>query len=319
MSTQVAVVCGGVGAAKFLRGLVQVVPPGGIAAIANVADDTELHGLHISPDLDTITYTVSGEVNPETGWGLQGESWNTLRALERFAAHRPEGSGAGATWFSLGDKDMATHLYRTARLREGASLTEATGEIAAAYGLGLRLLPATDERLRTMVTLEDGREVDFQTYFVGLRHAVGVRSVRFEGPGHDAPTPQVRAALDEAATVVIAPSNPIVSIGPVLAVIGSLLGATRQRTVAISPIVAGAALKGPADRMLTDLGHEASVVGVARLYAPLAATLVIDRADEALAGAVEAEGMSVVVTDTIMSSPERAAALAAATIAATGS
>lgn len=314
MNGSVCVVCGGVGAAKFLRGLVQVVEPARVQAVANVADDTELHGLHISPDLDTITYTVSGQVNPDTGWGLAGETWATLGALARFAPVRPEGSAAGATWFQLGDKDMATHLYRTARLREGASLTQVTGEIAAAYGLGLALLPATDERLRTMVQLADGAEVDFQTYFVGLRHSVPVSGVRFDGPGIATPTPEVRRAVEQADVVVIAPSNPIVSIGPVVAVIEPLLRAARDRTVAISPIVAGAALKGPADRMLVELGHEASVVGVARLYAPLAATLVIDTADADLADAVEAEGIRAIVTDTIMSTPQRSAALASAVL-----
>lgn len=306
--TRIAVVCGGVGAARMLAGIVQVVDPGDVTGIVNVGDDLELHGLRISPDLDTITYTLAGEINPETGWGLKGETWQAMDSVRRYG---------GISWFGLGDRDLGTHLYRTQRLAEGATLTEVTAEIVAAWDLGLRLLPVSDDRLRTRVTLagggeDDGREVGFQEYFVQRRHGVPVRSIRFDGAAAAAPGPDVLATLADAERVVIAPSNPLVSIDPVLAVpgIAAAIIARRDDVVAVSPIVAGAALKGPADRLLVELGHEPTVVGVARLYAPLAATLVIDDADAHLADAVAAEGIRPVVAPTVMRTPELAAALA---------
>jgi LPPG:FO 2-phospho-L-lactate transferase len=305
--TEVAVLCGGVGAARFLRGLQQVVEPAGIAAIVNTGDDTVVHGLSISPDLDTITYTLAGAIDPERGWGLAGETWHAMNALSRYTA---------ATWFNLGDKDLATHLYRTARLAEGATPTTIASEIAAAWGLAIRLLPVTDGRLATVIELASGGEVAFQDYFVRLRHAVPVRSVRFVGDA--APTTEVLGVLDAATTIVIAPSNPIVSIGPLRSLRGidELLSRRRDRVVAVSPIVGGAALKGPADRMLAELGHEPSVLGVARLYAPIAAALVIDPVDADHAPAIEATGMRAVITPSVMSTPELAADLARATISA---
>jgi LPPG:FO 2-phospho-L-lactate transferase len=289
---------------------VRVRPPAEVTAVVNVGDDVELHGLHVSPDLDTITYTVAGAIDPERGWGLAGETWHAMEALARYPSAR--------TWFNLGDRDLATHLYRTDRLRAGASLSTVTAEIAAAWELGLRLLPVTDEPLRTMVTVEDEGEIGFQEYFVRRHHDVAVRSVRFEGAEGAKPAPGVLDALAEAERVVIAPSNPIVSIDPVLAVPGvrDALVARRTDAVAVSPIVAGAALKGPADRLLRELGHEVSVVGIARLYAPLAATLVVDEADAARATEVEAAGMRCVVAPTIMRGPAEAAALAEVVLAA---
>ena len=305
---QITVLAGGVGAARMLSGIVQVVDPASVTAVVNVGDDLELHGLRISPDLDTITYTLAGEINPETGWGLKGESWQAMDSVKRYG---------GISWFGLGDRDLGTHLYRTQRISEGATLSEVTAEITAAWGLGLRLLPATDDRLRTMITLagddaDSGLEVSFQEYFVHRRHGVPVSAVRFDGAEQARPGPDVLDALADATQVVIAPSNPVVSIDPVLAVPGirALLEARREDTIAVSPIVAGAALKGPADRLLRELGHEDTVVGIARLYAPLASTLVIDEADAALAGLVEAEGIRAVVAPSIMSTPERSAALA---------
>ena len=308
MSPQVTVIAGGVGAARMLAGIVQVVDPATVAAVVNVGDDLELHGLRISPDLDTITYTLAGEINPETGWGLRGETWQAMATVERYG---------GVRWFGLGDRDLGTHLYRTHRFGEGATLTEITAEIAEAWGLGLALLPVTPDRLPTIVPLDGerddaGLEVSFQEYFVQRRHSVPVSSVRFEGQEAARPTPAALDAITAAETLVIAPSNPLVSIDPVLAVPGvrAAVEARRERNVAVSPIVAGAALKGPADRLLVELGHEASVVGVARLYAPLAATLVIDEADAGLADAVAAEGTEPVVAETVMRTPEIAAALA---------
>ena len=305
------VLAGGVGAARLLAGLVQVVDPTTLTAVVNTADDLVMHGLEISPDLDTVTYTLAGAIDPERGWGLDGETWQAMESLRRYG---------GDAWFNLGDRDLGTHLFRTARRRAGASLSQVTAEIAAAWGLTLRLLPVTDDAIRTRVTVDDDGEIGFQEYFVHRQHAVAVRAVRFEGAAEAAPAPGVLEAIATAATVVIAPSNPIVSIGPVLAVPGvrDAVAARREDVVAVSPIVAGAALKGPADRLLTELGHESSVVGVARIYAELAATLVIDTADSALAGAVEAEGLRCVVTDTIMSSPERSAALARSVLAGSG-
>lgn len=316
----VTALCGGVGAARLLRGLQDVVAPGGLVAVANVGDDCDLHGLAISPDLDTITYTVSGCADAERGWGLVDETWAALGALERFAPGRPSASQAGATWFALGDRDLATHLYRTGRRAEGAPLSTITGEVAAAHGVAFRLLPVTDDRLRTFVaiavdTAPGGvEELDFQSWFVGRRHQGRVASVRFEGAGAASPAPGVLEALEAAERIVLCPSNPVVSIGPVLAVAAVRAALVRRRAevVAVSPIVAGAALRGPAATLLADLGHEVSVVGVARLYREVAATLVVDEADAERAAAVEAAGMACVVAPTVMGDLDASRALAEA-------
>lgn len=304
---QVCVISGGVGAARLIRSLTTVIDPTEITAVANVGDDLVLHGLHISPDLDTITYTLAGEINPETGWGLRGETWQAMETVGRYG---------GIEWFNLGDRDLGTHLYRTHRLSEGAGLAEITAEITAAWGLGIRLLPVTEDRLRTMVTLAEGAdagtEIGFQDYFVKHRHQVSVSAIRFDGADRARPGPGVLETIEGAERIVIAPSNPLVSIDPVLAVPGirAAIEARRDDVVAVSPIVGGAALKGPADRLLTELGHESSVVGIARVWAPLAATLVIDEADADAADAVAAEGITPIVTPTIMSEPGVAESLA---------
>lgn len=324
--SEVTVLAGGVGAARFLRGLVRAVPAATVSAVVNTGDDTELHGLSISPDLDTIVYTLAGAIDPERGWGLVDETWRAMESLERYAAVRPDGSSAAPRWFNLGDRDLATHFYRTARLREGASLTEVTAEIARAWGLELAVVPMTDDRFRTLVTLAPGAaddigaehgEVSFQDYFVRLRHGVPVTAVRFDHDGARLGAPAAEA-LTSAATIVIAPSNPLVSIGPIRALQGvdDLLAERRDRVVAISPIVGGAALKGPADRMLRELGMEPSAVGVARLYAPVAGTLVVDHADAHLAAGIEAAGVRCVVTDTVMTTHDVAAELATTCLAA---
>jgi len=314
----ITVISGGVGAARLLRGAVTVVPHDDLMTIVNTGDDTVMHGLSISPDLDTITYTVSGSIDPERGWGLSDEAWTTMQALDRFTSVRPVGSHAGENWFGLGNRDLATHFYRTTRLAEGASLADVTAEITRAFGIGFRVVPMSNDRVSTIVTLAGGSDVAFQEYFVKLRHDVPVRAVRFEGAG--TARPLGIAELRDSEAVVIAPSNPIVSIGPMRALDGfdAALHSRRDSVVAVSPIVAGAALKGPADRMLTELGHGASVVGVARLYAPIAGTLVIDAADQALAPQVEAAGMRCVVADTIMKTPEVAASLTRTCLAAVG-
>lgn len=304
---RVTVLAGGVGAARLLAGLVRVVDPACVTAVVNVADDTVLHGLAISPDLDTVVYTLAGAIDPERGWGLRDETWHAMEALERYG---------GPTWFRLGDRDLATHLHRTRRLSEGAPLSQVTAEIAAAWGLGLDVLPVTDDAVRTMITLggphaEAGSEVAFQDYFVRLRHAVPVTGVRIEGAATARPAPGVLDAIRLADRIVIAPSNPIVSIGPVLEVPGvrAAVEARRHDVVAVSPIVGGRALKGPADRLLAELGHEPSAAGVARLYAPVAGTLVLDSLDDQHEQAVRAAGLHCVVTDTIMRDPPSAAEL----------
>lgn len=308
---------GGVGAARFASALLSVIDPADLTIVVNTGDDTELHGLSISPDLDTVVYTLAGAIDPVRGWGLEGESWTTMEALARYAEVGPPSSSAGTTWFSLGDRDLSTHLYRTARRADGASLTQITSEIARAWGLVPRILPMCDGRFRTMVTLaESGSEIGFQDYFVRLRHDVAITSVRFD---HEdaAPTADVMTALGDG-TVVIAPSNPIVSIGPIRALPGidDVLSSRRDDVVAISPIVGGTALKGPADRMLTELGRDPSVIGVAELYAPVASTLVIDPVDAHLAAGVEQAGMRCVVVPSIMTTPVIAAELARACLAA---
>ncbi len=307
----ITALAGGVGAARLLRGLVRIVPPDQVTAVVNTGDDIELHGLHISPDIDTVLYTLAGLSDDERGWGLSGESWVVM---DRLAAI------GGDSWFRLGDRDLATHLLRTSRLAAGATLSEATAELASALGVVTRVLPMADDPVRTKLTLRNGPEVGFQEYFVGRRHAVAVSSLRFAGAAAARPAPGVLEAIGAATTVVLCPSNPLLSIGPPLAVpgIADALTDRRETVVAVSPIVAGAALKGPADRLLGELGHEVSAVGVARLYAGIAGTLVIDEADAALAGGVRAAGLRCVVAPTIMSDPERAARLARTVLSAAG-
>ncbi|MET1002430.1 MAG: 2-phospho-L-lactate transferase [Acidimicrobiia bacterium] len=301
---------GGVGAARFLAGLVRAVPPASVTAIVNTADDEEFHGLHVSPDLDSVTYTLAGASNTAQGWGLEGETFATLAALARFDVD---------TWFGLGDKDLATHLYRTQRLRAGASLSTVTAEIARAWDVPVKLVPMTDDRVRTRVAVRDpDRELAMQEWFVRERAEPEVRSVRFEGAAAARPAPGVIDALTGADAVLICPSNPVISIGPILAVPGIVeaLRARRDRVVGISPIVGGAPVRGPADRLMGPLGIEVSCVGVARAYTQFCGTLVIDAVDAHRAGEVEAAGVNAVVADTMMHSPEVAAALARRALAA---
>ena len=325
----ITVLAGGVGAARYLAGQLQVTPAAEVTAVVNVADDVELHGLHVSPDIDTVIYTLSGAIDPERGWGLADETWNALGELRSLGID---------AWFNLGDRDIGTHLFRTTLLREGLTLSEATARLAAARGLGCRVLPASDQPIETRVTLAAtapvegagarvcgsstsyaaGDEIGFQEYFVRLAHDVPISGVRFAGVEEARPAPGVLEAIADANVVVIAPSNPVVSIGPVLAVSGitEALTARRNRNVAVSPIIAGAALKGPADRMLRELGEESSVVGVARRYREVIAALVIDEADAESASAVAETGVRPVLAPTIMSSPQAAAELARRTVAA---
>lgn len=321
----IAVLAGGVGAARFARGLIRAVSPSDVTIVVNTGDDTQLHGLHISPDIDTVIYTLSNSIDQEKGWGLAGETWRAMSALQQFSDVRPQSSRAGATWFNLGDADLATHMYRTARLEEGATLQEITDEIRHAFRVEAMIIPMTNNRVSTRVVLaahsptQPGETISFQEYFVKHRHELPVARIDFDGI--ESASCVAIQELQNAETVIIAPSNPIVSIGPIVALprVRDTLTARRDSVVAISPIVAGAALKGPADRMLTELGHDASVVGVARMYAPWCSTLVIDNADSHLAHEVEREGMKCVVTNTIMSSPDIAAELARMTLKAVAS
>ncbi len=307
---RIAVICGGVGAARFLRALTSVVDPHQVTAIINVADDMVLHGLSISPDIDTVTYTLAEAIDPDRGWGLRNETWRAMEALGRYGDRN---------WFNLGDQDLATHLQRTARLAEGASLTEVTGEIARSWGVDVTMLPVTNDRVSTWVTRADTQqEISFQEYFVGEQHGVPISRVRFDNIEHTSATPEVLTALEMADTIVIAPSNPLVSIAPVVDVPGvrAAIANSAAPTVAISPIVGGEALKGPAARMLAELGHDPTATGVARLWAGLTDVLLIDDEDAARSRAIASLGVVPYVTDTIMDGARRSAALARSALSA---
>ena len=309
------VVClaGGVGGAKLADGLQQIVAPGELTVVVNTGDDLERHGLTVCPDHDTLLYTLAGIADPVQGWGITGETFEVTAQLARLGEE---------TWFRLGDRDIATHLFRTERLRAGARPTEVALELAGRLGVRTRILPMTDATVRTRVRTDAGW-LDFQDYFVRLHQEPEVRDVRFEGVDGATVTPEVREAFRTAEVIVVAPSNPIVSIGPILAVPGLLAEITAARAggvpaVGVSGIVGGKALRGPADRMLAALGDEPSALGVARRYAAvgLLDVFVIDRADEALAGAIRALGLEVVVTDTIMTDGASRAALGREMVAA---
>jgi len=302
-----AALAGGVGAARFLRGLVQVVPPEEITVVVNTGDDDWFHGLLVCPDLDTVTYTLAGAENPDTGWGLAGETFAAIDALDRYGS---------PTWFRLGDQDLATHLYRTERLRDGAPLSAVAAEIARAWGVTSRLLPMSDDPISTRIDVRaaDGSvtELHMQEWFVRERAEPPVVAVRFDGVDRAAPAPGVLEVLHEADTVVVCPSNPVISIGPILAVPGvrEALRARRERVVGVSPIIAGAPVKGPADRLMDPLGMEVSCVGVARAYRDFCSALVIDAGDATRAPEVDALGVHSVVADTLMRDARVAAALA---------
>ncbi len=307
----ITALAGGVGAARFLRGLVRVVDPASVTVVVNTADDDRFHGLNVSPDLDTVTYTLAGAEHPEQGWGLAGETFTAMDALDRYGAD---------TWFRLGDHDLATHLYRTRRLDEGATLTEVTAEITAAWGVVPRVVPMSDDRVATRVTVRrpngDVEVLAMQEWFVRERANPAVVAVDFAGASTARPGPEVLDALERAETILVCPSNPVISIGPILAVPGiqDVLIRRRDRVVGVSPIIAGAPVKGPADRLMDPLGIEVSCVGVARAYAEFCGTLVIDSGDAARATEVEAAGMRVVVADTLMRDARVAAALAQHTL-----
>jgi LPPG:FO 2-phospho-L-lactate transferase len=304
----IVALAGGVGAARFLDGLVRLIPPERLVVIVNTADDAEIHGLHISPDLDTITYTLAGLAHSERGWGLDGDTFYCLDSLAELG---------GETWFLLGDRDLATHLYRTSRLRAGTPLTRITREIAHSLGLRATILPMSNDAVRTRILTRSG-ELDFQTYFVRRRCRDTVLGLRLEGSGKAEPAPGILDAIDNASAVIVCPSNPLISIGPILAVEGirDALCSTAARVAAVSPIVGGRALKGPAARMMRSLGMRSSAVQVAQLYKDFVDVFILDRADRREAPAIAALGIEPVVTATIMRDLRAKKALAAAVLAA---
>ncbi len=305
---RVTLLAGGTGGTKLAHGFAMLGERVELTVIANVGDDAEVNGLHVSPDIDALLYTLSGLIDTERGWGIRGDTHSAHAMFERL--------GAGDTWFTVGDGDLATHVHRTRLLRDGASLTDVTAAMATSLGIGARILPATDDRLRTRLETDAGT-LDFQDYFVRLRQEPTVTAAAFDGIDESLPTDQALAAIRGADLVVIGPSNPIVSIGPILSLAGvrAALEATPAPKLAVSPIVAGRALKGPADRMLVSLGHESTALGVARIYVGLVDRFVLDAADAALARDVEALGVSVGVLDTVMRDDDDRRSLAASLLA----
>jgi len=302
----IVTLAGGVGAARFLEGVVQVVPPEDVTAIVNTGDDITLHGLYISPDVDIVTYTLAGIVDPSQGWGVRGDTTNTLGMLKKLGAD---------TWFLLGDQDLAVHIRRTELMRAGVPLSEIADQFRRALGVATRVIPMCEEPVGTYIQTSAGR-IHFEHYLVQRHAQDDVLGVHFEGAAAARPAPGVLEAIRDAEAILIAPSNPIVSVGTILAVPGvrAALEATSAPVVAVSPIVGGAAIKGPAAPLMQALGYEVSARGVAQCYAGLPDVLVIDQVDAALADDIRAGGMEVVVTDTIMRGPAEKRALAQAAI-----
>ena len=299
---RIVVLCGGVGAAKLLQGLVKVVAPNSVTAIVNTGDDLSLHGLHICPDIDTVIYTLGNEINPDTGWGLRDEGW---RAMDMVAMY------GGIDWFRLGDRDIGTHLFRTQRLSEGATLSEVTREIAAKWGVGVNVIPMSNDPVRTIVTTVRGEDLNFQDYFVRLAHDVEIASIKFQGHETAHPAPELISEILEADIILVAPSNPLVSIAPILSITGirDVLQKRRKDVIAISGIIGGKALKGPAGRLLNELGYEASAAAVAEIYKDIAGTFVIDDVDKHERKRIQELGLNCIITDTVMTNSTKAADL----------
>ena len=289
----ITALAGGVGASKLLLGLHDVMDPHDLTVIVNTGDDIVLHGLKISPDLDIVTYTLAGIVDDTKGWGFRGETFHTLERLAVFGR---------INWFNLGDRDLATHIHRSAMLAEGKSLSDAAQAIRLALGVKTRVLPMCDEPVPTMIDTAEG-ELHFQEYLVKRRAEPVVRGIRFDGAEKARPARGVLEAIRDADRILVCPSNPLISIGPILAVPGirDALRARRESVVAVCPIVGGKSLKGPSDKMLAELGYEASALGVAKLYADFSGTFVIDPADKAQADDIRKLGMQVEVIPTVMS------------------
>ncbi len=293
---KIVALAGGVGGAKLAHGLAQILPPEDLTVIVNTGDDFEHYGLYICPDLDTVCYTLAGLANPETGWGRTGESWNVIENTAKLG---------GPTWFRLGDRDLGTHLERTRRIKEGQCLSEITREFCKAWGIKHAVLPMTDHYVRTMVETDEG-ELEFQEYFVHRRCEPHVKGFWFDGVKTAKPAPGTRAAIDQAEAVIICPSNPWVSIDPILQIFSPLLSGERQRgegipIIAISPIIGGKTVKGPAAKMYRELGIQPSALAVANHYRGLLTGFVMDKIDIELAKDLEVQTL---VTDTLMKSSE---------------
>ena len=306
----IVVLAGGVGAARFLQGLVQVVPQNDITVICNTGDDREFYGLHVSPDLDIVTYTLAGVVDETHGWGIQLDTYSTMSQLTYYG---------NEDWFTLGDRDLATHIHRTNLLRQGKTLSEVTDDLRKHFGLGLRLLPMTDQPVATHIRTPVGL-LHFQEYMVKRRCADEVQDVVFVGVEEARPAPGVLDALKGADAILLAPSNPIVSIGSILAVPGihDALHEASGMIVAVSPIIGGAPIKGPADKLMRGLGMDVSAVGVARCYRDFLDVMIIDQQDAQLVSEIEDLGIPTVTTNTIMHNSEAKAALAREVLEAAG-
>ncbi len=293
---EIAALAGGVGASKLLWGLSRTMDPRELTVIVNTGDDIVLHGLWISPDLDIVTYTLAGVVNPDTGWGFSND---TFRTLDQLVAYGHSG------WFHLGDRDLATHIHRTAMLQDGARLSGVAESIRQALKVSSRIIPMSDQPVPTVIETDRGR-MHFQEYLVQQRAEPTVRRILFDGIERVRPAPGVLEAIERASTIVICPSNPLISIGPILAVPGvrEALRLRRARVVAVSPIVGGKSLKGPSDQMLAQLGHDVTACGVARMYQDICATYLIDPVDNEQRAAIEALGMVPITHPTVMRTAE---------------
>jgi LPPG:FO 2-phospho-L-lactate transferase len=306
----IVVLSGGVGGSRFLQGVVRVVPPEEVVALVNTGDDEEFFGLSISPDPDIVTYALAGILDEERGWGIRGDTFRWLEAMRRFGHD---------TWFAIGDRDLATHLYRTRRLREGTPLSRVAAELAGRLGVRAQILPMSDDRVRTVVETDAG-PLPFQRFLVQRHARDAVRGLRREGGERARPAPGVLEALQSAQAILIAPSDPLASVDPILALPGvrEALRARRTRVAAVSPIIAGRSMRPPAAELLAGLGHEVSALGVARLYQDVARVFVLDRRDEALAPQVGELGLAPLVTDTIMRDVAAKESLARASLEALG-
>jgi LPPG:FO 2-phospho-L-lactate transferase len=291
-NVRVTALAGGVGASKLLLGLYEVMDPRALTVIVNTGDDITLHGLKISPDLDIVTYSLAGIVDPAKGWGFRGETFHALKRLAKYGR---------ADWFNLGDRDLATHIHRTALLAEGKTLTEAAESVRTTLGVKARILPMSDEPIPTIINSSEG-VLHFQEYLVKRRCEPIVQAIRFDGAESARPAPGVLQAIQDADRVIICPSNPLISIGPILSVPGirDALRARKRDVIAVCPIVGGKSLKGPSDKMLAQLGYDTSALGVAKLYSDFIGTFVIDSADASQADSIRALDMEVVVLPTVM-------------------
>lgn len=293
---RIVALAGGVGASKLLFGLARAVPPCELTIVVNTGDDIEMHGLTICPDLDIVTYTLAGVVNPATGWGIDGDTFAARDYLGRYGRE---------TWFNLGDRDLATHIHRTDMLRRGKTLSECAESIRHVLGVAAKILPMSDEPVRTQIETENGL-LPFQHYLVKHRAAPRVLKIHFHGVESAEPAPGTLEAIAAADGIVICPSNPLISIGPILAVPGirDAIAARRAHAMAISPIVGGASLKGPSDKMMLELGFEVSALGVARMYRDICGRIIADEVDAPLRKSIEELSVEVSVTGTVMRTDE---------------